>query len=463
MDFQRLRAAAGGRFLGGAAGKGFSSVCVDSRKARPGALFTALEGANQDGHLYVESAFKAGAACALVEESKIRVLGLEEKAKRWGGLLIAVENTLRALQDAAAAYLENFPRLRRVGITGSSGKTTTKEIAAAIAGGEMPTVMNPLNLNSETGLPLAVFEVRDHHRAGIFEVGMNRKGEIAELAGVLKPHIALITNVGLSHVGMIGSRRGIAEEKKQIFSRQGEDDIAMIPASCEFRDFLAGGLRGITRFYGPESLEKLGPVRDCGLRGAEITWAGEKALFRLPGKHNLADAVAAAAIARELGIGDRAIREGLESVGPLFGRSEILEGEVTLIQDCYNANPESAAAAISFCDDLEYPGRKIYVLGSMLELGEDSAAAHRELGSSLARCAADMLFLYGEEMEEAAAELEKAETGYFHTNDMEKLAASLRNYIEPGDLILLKGSRGCALERLSPALTGELKGRKSCS
>jgi UDP-N-acetylmuramoyl-tripeptide--D-alanyl-D-alanine ligase len=458
MGFDRLRSAVRGRFLGESAGEGFSSVCIDSRKVKPGALFTALEGTVQDGHLYVESAFKAGAVCALVEASRLEALDLEEKAKRYGTLLIVVENTLRALQEAAAAYLDGFPHLIRVGITGSSGKTTTKEIAAAIIGREMPAVMNPLNLNSETGLPLAVFEVRDFHRVGIFELGMNRPGEIAELAGVLRPHIALITNVGLSHIGKIGSRRGIALEKKHIFSRFGEHDIALIPAAGEFSAFLAEGLKGSPRFYGAESLEELGPVRDRGLSGTEITWAGEKVLFALPGKHNLEDAVAAIAIARELGIGNRAIREGLESVRPLFGRSEILEGDMTVIRDCYNANPESTAAAISFCDDLEYPGRKVYVLGSMLELGEDSRAVHRKLGSVLARCAADMLFLYGKEMEETAAELAKAEAGYFHTNNMEELGSCLKGYVEPGDLVLLKGSRGCGLEQLSPIFSGKREG-----
>jgi UDP-N-acetylmuramoyl-tripeptide--D-alanyl-D-alanine ligase len=463
MDFDRLRAAVGGRFLGRNAGEGFDSVCIDSRKAKPGALFTALEGAVQDGHCYVESAFKAGAVCALVEASKLG--DLEEKARRYGASLIVVENTLRALQDAAAAYLDAFPRLAICGLTGSSGKTTTKEIAAAMAGGERPVVMNPLNLNSETGLPLAVFEVRDFHRVGIFEMGMNRPGEISELARVLRPHIALITNIGFSHIGKIGSLQGIAFEKKQIFSYLKEDDIALIPAAGEFRRFLAEGLKGIPRFYGPESLEELGPVRDLGLLGSEITWAGEKVRFGLPGKHNLADALAAIALVRELGIGDRAVREGLESVRPLFGRSEIMRGDVTLIRDCYNANPESTAAAISFCDDLEYPGRKVYVLGSMLELGEDSAAAHRDLGSALARSAADRVFLYGEEMEEAAAELERttAAAGCFHTNSMEELTALLKGYVRPGDLILLKGSRGCALERLTPVFTGGLEEGEICS
>jgi UDP-N-acetylmuramoyl-tripeptide--D-alanyl-D-alanine ligase len=465
MDFAGLCAAVSGRAFGPGLGQpGFGSVCIDSRKAKPGSLFAALAGSVQDGHRYVEAAFKAGASCALVECSKLEdsVLGLKEAAQRYGRVLVAVKDSLRALQDAAAAYLEQFPNLVKIGITGSSGKTTTKEIAAAIIGQEMETVTNPLNLNSETGLPLAVFAVRDFHRAGIFELGMNRKQEIAELAGVLKPHIALITNIGLSHIGKIGSFRGIALEKKQIFRCQNEGDLALIPSDCEFRDVLAEGLKGIPRFYGPESLEALGPVRDLGLSGSEITWAGEKVRFRLPGKHNLADAVAAIAIAREIGAGDAAIRRGLESVRPLFGRSEIFTGDMTVIRDCYNANPESTAAAVDFCDALEYPGRKVYVLGSMLELGDASAAAHRELARALTRSAADMVFLYGGEMEQAAAVLSenrgnaagRKPVRFFHTNNMDELSAGLGEYVEPGDLVLVKGSRGCALERLDPVLLG---------
>ncbi|MDR2136170.1 MAG: UDP-N-acetylmuramoyl-tripeptide--D-alanyl-D-alanine ligase, partial [Treponema sp.] len=433
MDFARLGAAVSGRVLGPQR-RGFGSVCTDSRKAKPGSLFVALAGSVQDGHRYVEAAFKAGASGALVQRSALEdpALRLAETAKRYGRTLVAAENSLRALQDAAMAYLEGFPRLVKIGVTGSSGKTTTKSIAAAIIGGERETVANPLNLNSETGLPLAVFEVRDRHQVGIFELGMNRKQEIAELARVLKPVIGLVTTIGLSHIGRIGSPEGIALEKKQIFLYQKKGDIALIPSDCRFRDLLAEGIAGTPRFYGPGSLEGLGPVRDLGLLGSEIVWAGEKARFRLPGKHNLADAVAAIAIARELGIGDAAIRRGLESAEPLFGRSEVFTGAMTVIRDCYNANPESTAAAIDFCDSLGYPGRKVYVLGSMLELGDASAAAHRDLGLALARSAADMVFLYGGEMEQAAAVLAEqggAGRGFFHTNDMDKLGSALGAYV----------------------------------
>ncbi|MDR3192693.1 MAG: UDP-N-acetylmuramoyl-tripeptide--D-alanyl-D-alanine ligase [Treponema sp.] len=463
MDFETLLRSVKGRRVSPWGKPGFASVCIDSRKAKEDALFVALPGSVQDGHSYVEAAFKAGASCALVEEARLteKALGLAETAEKYGRGLIAVADTLKALQDAAAAYLDRFSGLLKVGITGSSGKTTTKEIAAAIIGQEKKVVMNQGNLNSETGLPLSVFEVRPWHEVGVFELGMNRPGEIAELARVLKPRVALITNIGSAHIGLIGSKAGIAEEKKNIFAEFSGAETALIPGDDEYRDFLGRGIRGKVRFYG---LDGVGFSRDLGLSGSEITWAGETVRFTLPGKHNVRNAFAAAAIAREVPVSDLAIREGLASVKALFGRSEILEGRLTVIRDCYNANPESSAQALAFCDDLEYQGRKIYVMGSMLELGEDSPGAHRELGRLLAASRADKVFLYGGEMEDAAAEMEAAlaalpETGrggvpFFHTNSMDQLARELGNFVRKGDLVLLKGSRGCALEGLTDILLG---------
>jgi UDP-N-acetylmuramoyl-tripeptide--D-alanyl-D-alanine ligase len=451
MDFNTLLRAVGGRRVSPFRGEGFNSVCIDSRKAKEGALFVALPGSIQDGHSYVEAAFKAGATGALVEEARLAeaALGLAETAERYGRVLIAVKDSLRALQDAAMAYLEQFSGLLKIGITGSSGKTTTKEIAAAIIGREKKVVMNQGNLNSETGLPLSVFEVRSWHEVGVFELGMNRRGEIGELARVLKPCLALITNIGSAHIGIIGSRAGIAEEKKNIFAEFLGGETALIPEDDEYRDFLARGLKGKVRFYG---LDGLALSRDLGLKGTAISWAGETVRFALPGKYNVRNALAAAAIAREVPVSDRAIREGLASVKALFGRSEILEGRVTVIRDCYNANPESSAEALAFCDELEYRGRKIYVMGSLLELGEASREAHRELGRRLASSRADKVFLYGEEMEEAAAAMEAAAAPFFHTSRMEELERELGSFVRDGDLVLLKGSRGCALERLTDIL-----------
>jgi UDP-N-acetylmuramoyl-tripeptide--D-alanyl-D-alanine ligase len=440
--------------VSGEAPCGFSSVNIDSRPVQNGSLFVALPGSVHDGHAFVEQAFKNGAAAALVERRKVETFNLASLAQAMGKVIIIVENSLRGLQDAAIVYLRQFPRLLKIAITGSAGKTTTKEITAAIAGVEKNTVMNPGNYNSETGLPLAAFNVRSFHEVGIFEAGMNRVGEIAELAAVLNPDIALITNIGSAHIGSIGSKEGIAKEKKNIFSQMMNDSgIALIPANSPFRDFLAEGVRGKVSFYGENSFKELGGVRDLGLDGSEIIWDGERVRFPLPGRHNLANAFAAIAIAREIPVSAQAIRHGLEVVKPLFGRGEILHGRATVIQDYYNSNPESVSRALEFCDSLDWSGRRVYVMGEMLELGENSRGAHEDMGRLLQRSKADMVFLYGEEMRPAAEMLQDGALSVMHTCDMDELSRALDVYIRSSDLVLLKGSRGCALERLSAVLT----------
>jgi UDP-N-acetylmuramoyl-tripeptide--D-alanyl-D-alanine ligase len=429
---------------------GFSSVSIDSRSVEQGGLFVALSGTELDGHSFVEAAFRNGATAALVERRKVETYSLAALAKVLGKTLIIVNNSLRGLQDAARVYIEQFPNLIKIGITGSSGKTTTKEIAAAIIGAEKNTWMNPGNYNSESGLPLAVFGVRPCHEAGIFELGMNRREEISELATVLKPNIALITNIGSAHIGILGSTQAILEEKKQIFSQMRENDIALIPHDSPSRDFLAEGIKGKVSFYG-NSFAELGEVRDLGLNGSEITWAGQNVRFALPGRHNLANAFAAIAIAQQIPVSADAIRQGLESVRPLFGRSEILRGRVTVIQDCYNANPESAAQALEFCESVNWPGRRIYVIGDMLELGKNSPAAHEDIGRLLRDSKADMIYLYGTEIQ-PAAEILRDRVPFMHTCDMGELTRALDSYVCDGDMVLLKGSRGCALERLCGVL-----------
>jgi UDP-N-acetylmuramoyl-tripeptide--D-alanyl-D-alanine ligase len=462
MDFTELAEAINARLISfsGQGEEGFYSVALNSGEVEAGALFAALPGTCRDGHAYVEAAFRGGAAAALVAESRLGKpeLALEETARRLGKTLLVAEDTLRALQDAAAAYLKKFPRLLKIGLTGSAGKTTTKEVAAAMAAAEQPTVMNPGNLNSETGLPLAVFSVREHHRIGIFEMGMNRRGEIGELARVLKPQIALITNIGSAHVGILGSKEAIAEEKKAIFSQFTGEERALIPEDEEFRAFLSAGIRGRVRFFGRNSFPELSEIRDLGLDGTEMTWAGLPVRFGLPGKHNVRNALAALAIAREIPLGAQAVRRGLQGVRPLFGRGEILRGPVTVVQDCYNANPESVLEAVAFCDGLSWPGRRVYIIGSMLELGEESPAAHERIGRALASSAADRIFLFGAETLGALDVLERVGEGggrvpvCFYTKYIEELSRAVADYIVPGDLVLLKGSRGCALERLTEQL-----------
>jgi len=453
MDFWSAALALKAELLPKGTEGGFSSVAIDSRKVTEGALFIALRGLQSDGHRFLPQAFDAGASAALVTRQGMKDAAYDPSmAEKLGKILIVVEDTLKGLQEMAAAYLNRFTNLLRIGITGSSGKTTTKEIAGSMIGMEKKVVMNPGNLNSETGLPLSAFNVRDHHQVGIFEAGMNRRGEIAELAAVLKPQIALITNIGTAHIGALKSMEAIAEEKRQIFSRFTGTETALIPEDDPFRDYLARDVNGNVVFYGQKNLEaagKLNAVLDRGLAGTEITWEGIPAGFGLPGKHNVKNALAAAALASAAGASAASIREGLSAVKGLFGRSEVLRGKTTVIRDCYNSNPDSAAEAIAFCDSVDWPGRRFYILGSMLELGDHEAAEHRKLGELLSESKADVIFLYGKEMKPAAAVLQERNIPFVYGEEMEEFSAAVECTIRAGDLVLLKGSRGCALEQLS--------------
>ncbi|MFA6508218.1 MAG: Mur ligase family protein, partial [Treponemataceae bacterium] len=357
MTAASLALATGGRLLvprgsDSADEYAFYSVTIDSRSVVPGALFVAMFGAERDGHTYLAAAFSSGARVALVCESRLQMaLAAAEEAC---AALVAVPDTLKGLQDAAAAYLDGFPQLLKIGITGSAGKTTTKELTAAMIAKEKKVVMNIGNLNSETGLPLSVFSVRAEHEVGVFELGMNRRGEIAELTAVLRPRIALITNVGTAHIGILGTKDSIAEEKKEIFSRFTGTELALVPEEDAYADALCSGVRGTARLFGQRSLPSFGGARNLGLEGTEIFWAGVPVVVPLPGTHNLRNALAAASIAEAVGISATHIREALSEARPLFGRAEIFRGRVTVVRDCYNANPEAMDAAIEFCDSVEW-------------------------------------------------------------------------------------------------------------
>jgi UDP-N-acetylmuramoyl-tripeptide--D-alanyl-D-alanine ligase len=457
MSFAELQTAADALFYSGgkaALTDGFSSCCVDSRKAGPGSLFFALAGERQDGHSFVNAAFAAGAVGVVA--SKKKAGALKSCTDSYGAALFAVDDTLKALQDTAGAYLAKFPNLLKIGVTGSSGKTTAKEIIANIficEKGREKVVMNQGNLNSETGLPLSVFEVRPKHEVGIFEMGMNRKYEIAELARVLKPNLALITNIGDAHIGTLGDRDAIAAEKKDIFSQFTGKETAIVPNLDEYRDFLIEGLKGKAVFYEPDSefTKKDGSsqIIDRGLDGYDIIRGGSQVRFKLPGPHNIKNAAAAIAIAKEAGASNESIERGLEKVTPLFGRGQIIHGDVTVINDCYNANPESTSAAIGFCDTLAWDRRKVYVIGSMLELGKEAKEAHEKIGALLNESTADFVYLFGKETETIMQILKKSgKKPFFFTENMQELTEAFKSFVQIGDLVLLKGSRGCALERL---------------
>ncbi len=441
--------------------KGFDAVCVDSRQAESRALFVPLRGLNQDGHNFIEDALKNGASLVFADTGYIadsrRAAVLTELCRTYHAACITVSHTLSALQAAAAAYLRRVSRLLKIGVTGSNGKTTTKELLGAVFSQKYRTVISKGNLNSETGLPLSVFTVREEHEAGIFELGMNRAGEIAELAAVLRPDIAVITNVGTAHIGMIGSKEKIAEEKKAIFSYFTENCTGFVPQNSEYAAFLGSIQRGTVMQVSVDS----GSFHLEGVNGAHIQYKNELIYLPLAGIHNVYNAFTAIAVAEHCGIPAKLIKTGLEQVKPLFGRSQIIDGgSVMYLLDCYNANPDSMQAALDFCSALHLRGRKIYLLASMRELGELSEAAHKELCTAAFKADADALFFFGAEICEAARSIGTS-TGTnkpffcFEEDEAAQLMQKLDVFLQKDDFVCLKGSRSLALEQFEPVLRKE--------
>ena len=444
----------------------FSSVVTDSRNVKESSLFVPLVGENQDGHIYIRSAVEKGASVVFAVEKNWNALPETDKEySAANAAVIFVENTLYALQAAAAAYVKKFPELIKIGITGSNGKTTTKEIAVAVLSQKYNVVATEGNFNSETGLPLSVFNIRKEHQAGVFEMGMNRRNEIAELAGVLCPSFAIITNIGTAHIGILGSKDNIAEEKKKIFSRFADDSCAgFVPGDDEYASFLADVPKGSVQFFGTEYQKNVTDVHVDGIGGTSFKYCGVPVELPLPGKYNFKNMLAVVALAEKLSVPAEAIRKGIESVKPLFGRSRVLRGRYTVVQDCYNANAESMAEAIRFYGECTKTNRKvIFVLGDMLELGAASAEIHRKTGELAASEKPYAAFFVGKEMVgayEAATEYCKKNsvaTRLFSEpscddDSVGKVAAAVRELLSDGDLVLVKVSRGLRLERVVSVL-----------
>jgi UDP-N-acetylmuramoyl-tripeptide--D-alanyl-D-alanine ligase len=432
------------------------SVVIDSRKSEKGSLFVPLKGDNTDGHEFLEDAAARGAQSILVSEEfwkahEDRVLLAGKNSET---TIVCVQDPLKALQDCAKSYIKRFSSLCRIGITGSNGKTTTKEIIGSILMKKDDTVINPGNLNSEIGLPLSVFRVEPHHHYGVFEMGMNHPGEMDALADIINPDAALLTNIGTAHIGILGSKDAIACEKKKICDHFDGNQVVFLYEDEPYFSFLARGVRGSVIPYGPRSTQGFTGYKDRGLDGMTINWEGSRVLFPLFGFHNLLNALGAISLTRELGAGKSEIINGLEGVKPLFGRSQVIKGRITIIQDCYNSNPDSVREVLDFFHTLPWEGRKIAVLGSMLELGEESGNAHMEVLNHTNIRHLDRVYLFGPEFEDPWVRYRdgKKETCLSWTDSFSTLAAEIKKDLREGDLLLLKGSRGVELERLVPVL-----------
>lgn len=435
-------------------------VATDSRDSGPGALFVALAGERVDGHSYARAAADAGASSVLVSSAWWSGPG---RAAMDGSSAVAIvaPDPLAALQRAAESWRALFPSLARFGVTGSSGKTTAKELLAAILGASRKVVKNPGNLNSEIGLPASVFLLRRWHEAAVFEMGVNRPGEMDLLSRIWRPDCAVITNIGSAHIGVLGgSREGIAAEKKKIASRFDGSQSLVYWEDDDFKDQLASEINGKAYAYGPRSTEGFEGARDLGVDGWLVRYRGVEARLRLPGAHNLLDALAAIRAAELYGAEASDVAEGLEAVSPLPGRTMVHKGDISVVDDCYNANAESVAASIGFCDSVDARGRRLYVIGSMKELGDESRSAHARMGRSVAASKADEALFFGEEARDAYdSAMEATLAAGFgprlgHFVEYEALERAVVASAKPGDLVLVKASRTMALERLVERLTG---------
>lgn len=431
-------------------------VSKDTRTIRPGDLYLALRGENFDGNEFVADAFTRGAAAAIVDRDP------GATAVPAGKPIIRVEDSLVALQSLASAWRDRLT-LRVVAITGSSGKTSTKEFTAAVLGRRLRVTRTEGNLNNHFGLPLTILEASQSDQAAVWEVGMSHPGEIAPLARIARPDAAILTNIGVAHIEFFGHRDGIANEKADLARAVHADGAIILPAEDDYAAYLRETARDRR-------------ILSCGLRdgdvradsisldasGASFTIHafGETAAARIPvtGEHMVRNALLAVAAGLNFGLSLDECAGGLAAARLTGGRLQQKSiGGVRFLDDTYNANPDSVDAALKTLAAIPAAGRRIAVLGRMGELGGHAGAGYRRVGT-VAASSVDALVAVGPETAplcEAARAAGLSEI--FTSADTQEAAAILGEIVREGDLVLVKGSRAARMENVLSAFAGAEK------
>lgn len=431
-------------------------VSIDSRTIQEGELFVAIKGDRFDGHDFVPAVLQKGAWGALVERSM-----LETRYASLGGLknVLPVEDTLYALQEMAYMHRRKFS-FPVVGITGSNGKTTTKEMIASILKQKGPVLKNEGNLNNHIGVPLTLLKLNGDHTAAAVEMGMSALGEIDTLARLVGPDVAVITNIGPAHLEFLGTLDTVAQAKSELLDHLKPGGTAVLNADDQYFEMLKKRSSGRVLSFG---IDREADVRATGIRqsrdSADFTLeaSGAKAQIHLRavGKHNIYNALAAAAAALATGAPVDAVKKGLDDFMPAGMRSELREVEGrTVLVDCYNANPASMEAALGALMSLRAGGQAIAVLGDMLELGSASVEAHRAVGAAAARLGADLVITVGPQgkhLTEGAVDAGMAKDRALIAGSHAEAAALLKKHSRPGDAVLIKGSRGMKMEKVLEA------------
>lgn len=449
FTLQEVEKATGGRLLYPVVDDSvFSQVETDTRAITEGALFVALKGETFDGHDYVLQAKERGAAGAVVAEDR-------PEYKQEGFAVVIATDTRKAYQDLARFHRRRFS-IPVIAVTGSVGKTSTRSMIAAVLSQKYRVLQTEKNFNNEIGLPKTLLQLTPEHEACVVEMGMRGLGQIAELAAIAEPDIGVVTNVGKSHIELLGSQDNIARAKSELVRALSEDGVAILNQDDSYVAAMADLCRGKVVGYGIESNAAIRASRvvcsEKGLRFACRCFDQVMDIHMpLIGSHNVYNALAAIAVGRVLGLTEHQLQKGLSEYRGMPMRQELIHlGEYTFINDAYNANPASMSEALKSLALLT-KGRKIAVLGGMLELGDWTVREHEKIGAEAAELGLDALITMGSPASYIADAARKNGLGAVYTaQDHAGAADCLRQIIQPGDTVLLKGSRGFAMEKILP-------------
>jgi UDP-N-acetylmuramoyl-tripeptide--D-alanyl-D-alanine ligase len=452
-----LLAATAGRLLGPTTVTSFSGAAVDSRNVTPRCCFVALPGERVDGHRFVSEALRNGASVALVE----RPVELDPEVQ--DAAIVQVADTLHALQELAA-WWRRQSAVRVVGITGSTGKTIAKEVVADVLARSLNTLRNRGNLNSESGLPMTLLELEPQHEVAVLEMSMYTEGEIARLAEIARPEVGVVLAVHPTHLERAGSIEAIARAKSELPRALPADGLAVLNADDERVAAMAAVTPAAVRTYGlgVGAEVRAADVVSHGLAGTEFTlhapWVTRRLRSGTPGRHLVPHALAAVAVAQRFAVPMDEVEAALAAGSQAEHRMAVTQSAsgATLVDDSYNASPVSVSAALDFLAETPIPagGRRLAVLGDMLELGPDEERLHRQIGAQAAGVV-ERLLAVGERAAWIAEAARVA--GLASVSEVPDVGEAIEAFDRvmaagPGDVVLVKGSRGIELDRLVAAL-----------
>ena len=434
--------------VGNTAGLEFNSITTDSRKVDEGVLFIPLIGERFDGHDFIKSALLHGASASLTSKQIDRNMP---------GTVVRVDDTKKALGDIAKYYKRKY-FVPSVAITGSVGKTTTKDLVYAVLSQHFNTHKTPNNFNNDIGVPLTVFGLEEEHEMAVIEMGMNHFGEIAYLANIAMPDAAIITNIGMSHIENLGSREGIFKAKMEITKQFTDKNTLFVNGDDEFLKTVTSDVYNVVR-YGLDSSNDVyaKDIENLGLDGVKFTVVCDKGEFGAyiaqPGVHNVYNALAAVCAGLHFGVSVEECAAGLKDCVYTSQRLEVINHKgIEIINDCYNSSPDSVRAALRVQQQSIKP-RKVAFLGDVLEMGGFAAQAHYDLGKTVADCGVDVLVTAGENAAKIAEGAKDCGVGdvrvFAATEDAVRAVADI---LKEGDSVLVKASHGMHFEKITEAI-----------